>query len=103
VRWFWCRWLLDEEAGSLTEQNTMGVEEALETLGSVSSGFSKESREHQAIELAAKALHYVFHDEVKRRFEAFLKDFDSELTGEQKDKLQRMGVEPRISDDEADP
>ena len=74
----------------------MKFEESLKVLEKIASGFSKESQEYEAIELAAKALHYVFHEDVERKFKTFLKDFDSELTAEQKENLRRMGIEARI-------
>jgi signal transduction histidine kinase len=74
----------------------MELEEALQTLRSIASRFPKESKEYQATELAAKALQYAFHDEVKRKFEVFLRDFDAELTDEQKEQLHRMGIDAGI-------
>jgi len=77
----------------LGEEDVKGLEEALAVLKSVAAQFPKESQEHQAIELAAKALLYVFQEDVERRFKSFLRDFDSELTAEQKQNLRRIGIE----------
>lgn len=63
----------------------MKFEESLEVIEIIASGFSKDSKEYEAIEQAAKALHYLFHADIEHRFTIFLKEFDSELTSEQKE------------------
>ena len=74
----------------------MEFEKCLEVLEKIASEFPKGSDEYGAMELAAKSMHYVRHEDVGRRFQAFLKDFDAELTAEQKENLRRMGIEAGI-------
>jgi len=82
----------------LSGEDLLEFEKSLEVLEKIAAKFSKESEEHEAIELAAKALHYVFHEDVERRFRTFLKDFDAELTPEQKENLRRMGIDSGFDD-----
>jgi len=79
----------------------MEFEKSLEVLEKIASEFPKGSDEYAAMELAAKAMHYVRHEDVGRRFQAFLKDSDAELTAEQKENLRRMGIEAGIDDEPA--
>ena len=79
----------------------MECEKSLEVLEKIASEFPKGSDEYTAIELAAKAMHYVRHEDVGRRFQAFLKESDAELTAEQKENLRRMGIEAGIDDEPA--
>jgi hypothetical protein len=74
----------------------MEFEKSLEVLEKIASEFPEGSDEYAAMELAAKAMHYVRHEDVGRRFQAFLKDFDAELTAEQKENLRRMGIDAGI-------
>jgi hypothetical protein len=71
----------------------MTFQEALQVLSSIASQYPEGSKEQQAIELAAKALHFAFHEDVGERFNTFLEEFDSKLTPEQKEKLRRMGID----------
>jgi len=70
------------------------VEEANRVLEKLASQFPKDAEEYKAVELAAKALLYVFQSGVAAEFRLFIEKFDSELTDEQKKRLLDLGIEP---------
>lgn len=77
----------------------MKFDESVEVIRSMASGFEQDSKEYQALNLAANALHYlhyVFHEDVEQRFTTFLEDFDSESTGAQKEDPRLMEINAAI-------
>lgn len=66
--------------------------ETLEILEKIASKFDKESKEYQAIEKAAWALHFIRQEEVIDRFEEFVNNMNSPLTKEQINHLRSMGI-----------
>ncbi|MBN1904714.1 MAG: hypothetical protein JW927_06420 [Deltaproteobacteria bacterium] len=66
--------------------------EIFEILDMIASQFAKESKEYQAIEKAAWALHFIRQEEVTDRFEEFINNINSPLTKEQINHLHSMGI-----------
>jgi hypothetical protein len=66
--------------------------EIFETLEKIAAQFDKKSKEYQAIEKAAWALHFIWQEEVAARFEKFIDDVNSPLTKEQINHLHSMGI-----------
>jgi hypothetical protein len=72
---------------------TKDMEETSKVLESIASKFSKRSKEYKALELAAKALHFAYQRESNKKFVAFVQNFDSDLTSEQRKKLRSLGID----------
>ena len=62
-------------------------------LETVARGYLEQSPEREAVEFAARGLVFACTD-APERFAAFLKDFDADLTPEQKANLVRLGIKP---------
>lgn len=71
----------------------MTVEEASATLEAVAHNYPRDSKEYQAIELAAKALLFAYEQEVSKKFETYLREFGAELTPKQRQILISLGIE----------
>lgn len=70
------------------------LEETSKVLEALTAGFSKQSAEHKAIELAAKAMMFVFQRGMFAEFKAFAERLDADLTNEQRMRLQKLGLQP---------
>ncbi|MDB6109473.1 MAG: hypothetical protein JWR69_1223 [Pedosphaera sp.] len=70
------------------------VEKINRALERAASQFGAGTEEYKAIELAAKALLFILQTKAIREFNAFLKNFDEELTAQQKQRLVKLGIEP---------
>jgi hypothetical protein len=71
---------------------TLKFEETTRRLADAASKFPRKSKEHRAIEFAAKALLFACNEENQVKFAAFLATFDSDLTEQQKERLRGMGI-----------
>jgi hypothetical protein len=66
--------------------------EIFDILEKIASQFDKESKEYQAIEKAAWALHFIWQEKIGKSFEEFIKNVNSPLTKEQRYHLHSMGI-----------
>lgn len=68
--------------------------EAVHLLERIATTFPPDSQNHQALELASKALLHLSQGEGPKQFEEFLSTFDGGLTKEQQDRLRHLGLQP---------
>ncbi len=67
-------------------------EEELRVLEALANRHAPSSREHAAVELAAKALLFIHATRQGAAFGAYLKEFHGDLTDEQRRFLERLGL-----------
>jgi len=68
--------------------------DAVQLLEEIAKSFHPDSQNHQALELASKALLHVSQGEALKQFEEFLTTFDSGLTKEQRHRPRHLGILP---------
>ena len=71
----------------------MTIEDTLKQIEIIAASFSPSSTEFCALALAAQALLFTEQENIRSRFESFLKSSANDLTSSQKAHLKRMGIE----------
>lgn len=68
------------------------LEKNCDILEKIASNYPEASEEHEAIKLAATALHFAWQIEIQERFQTFLHNMNRELTEEERRHLINMGI-----------
>jgi hypothetical protein len=70
------------------------IEGTFAILESVAQKYPDDSIEYKSIELAARALAFVFESKVSEAFRSYILSSNEPLTDKQKEHLKSMGIEP---------
>jgi hypothetical protein len=81
-------------SGEYSGVSLADIDKALQELQLLAAAVDSASPQYRAIELGAKALHFVASSETRRHFERFVLMFNTELTEDQLRKLQKLGIDP---------